>query len=81
MLGAAFFYSLATVRLGSWAGRVPALRLAASKSLALALFALTWLSAYAVLHGAWHPGGHHYPLLLPCALCLDTANDVLSVAL
>ena len=56
MLGAAFFYSLATVRLGSWATQVPALQLAASKSVALAIFALTWLTAFAAVQGAWQPG-------------------------
>ncbi|KAK9806623.1 hypothetical protein WJX73_001020 [Symbiochloris irregularis] len=51
MLSAAFFYSLATVRLGSLASNLAPLRLAASKSCALALFAIIWLCAYALSHG------------------------------
>lgn len=51
MLSAAFFYSLATVRLGSLASNLAPLRLAASKSCALALFAIIWLCSYALSHG------------------------------
>ena len=56
MLGAAFFYSLATVRLGNWASKAPALRLAASKSCALTLFAAAWLGSYIFLHGTGDAG-------------------------
>ncbi|BDA41739.1 hypothetical protein COCOBI_02-5320 [Coccomyxa sp. Obi] len=43
ILAAAFFYSLATVRLSRLAANVSALELAASKSLALAIISLGWI--------------------------------------
>ena len=48
MLAAAFFYSLATVRLSRIAVAVPALSLATAKSLALAAASLVWLGAAAL---------------------------------
>ena len=45
MLAAAFFYSLATVRLSRLAPSVPSLPLATAKSLALAGVSLIWLGA------------------------------------
>lgn len=43
ILAAAFFYSLATVRLSRLAANVSSLELAASKSLALAIISLGWI--------------------------------------
>ena len=48
VLAAAFFYSLATVRLSRIAVAVPALSLATAKSLALAAASLVWLGAAAL---------------------------------
>ncbi len=48
MLAAAFFYSLATVRLSRLAPSVPSLPLATAKSLALAGVSLIWLGASAL---------------------------------
>ena len=48
MLAAAFFYSLATVRLSRLAGTVPSLSLATAKSLALAAASLVWLGSAAL---------------------------------
>lgn len=48
MLAAAFFYSLATVRLSRLAVAVPSLSLATAKSLALAAASLVWLGAAAL---------------------------------
>ena len=48
VLAAAFFYSLATVRLSRLAPSVPSLPLATAKSLALAGVSLIWLGASAL---------------------------------
>ena len=48
MLAAAFFYSLATVRLSRLAPAVPSLPLATAKSLALAGASLLWLGTAAL---------------------------------
>ena len=44
----AFFFSLATVRLGKLASSFPTLRLAAAKSLVMALIAAGWLGTSAL---------------------------------
>ncbi|KAL0024507.1 hypothetical protein WJX77_010938 [Trebouxia sp. C0004] len=49
ILAAAFFYSVVTIRLGGYARRFAPVRLAASKSIALAIIAVGWLSSIAVL--------------------------------
>lgn len=51
LLGAAFFYSLSTVRLGERAARAPVLQLAAAKSTALAVYAVAWLGGTILLRG------------------------------
>ncbi|KAL3132435.1 hypothetical protein ABBQ32_008992 [Trebouxia sp. C0010 RCD-2024] len=43
ILAAAFFYSVVTIRLGGYAKKFVPVRLAASKSFALAIIAVTWL--------------------------------------
>ena len=48
MLAAAFFYSLATVRLSRLAPALPSLPLATAKSLALAGASLLWLGMAAL---------------------------------
>ncbi len=47
ILAAAFFYSLATVRLSRLAANVSSLELATSKSLALAIISLGWVGVSA----------------------------------
>ncbi|KAK9908711.1 hypothetical protein WJX75_001852 [Coccomyxa subellipsoidea] len=54
ILVAAFFYSLATVRLSRLAANVSSLELATSKSLALAIISLGWVGISAAHHVASH---------------------------
>lgn len=65
MLGSAFFYSLATVRLSGWAAQSDALPLATAKSTCLACCSLAWLLGYGLLHQAWTAGAPS----LPCRQC------------
>jgi hypothetical protein len=45
ILLSAFFYSLATVRLGRLASGIPSLRLATAKSVAFALISIAWFGS------------------------------------
>ena len=58
ILVAAFFYSLATVRLSRLAANVSSLELATSKSLALAIISLGWVGISAAHHVATLPLSH-----------------------
>lgn len=65
----AFFFSLATVRLGKLAGSFPTLRLAAAKSVVMALIAAGWLGASALGQARRAVQGPRFPLA-----CLDSGH-------
>ena len=77
MLAAAFFYSLATVRLSRLAPSVPSLPLATAKSLALAGVSLIWLGGSALNNVTLKPSGSSFQCILStvhaCAAHFTTA--------